>query len=372
MHTVARVYQYAVSAASDSLYGLVAFQSTPVIIEWTSATVEIDQSSVSETRVDVNTYVTISFHCRWSVNQSVITSGSVYLNGSSYSINSTGWVSFTTLSASVTQRSWVVTSVDVNGIVNFTYSAQPVSVIWDRILVESAGATETSVTVSTSTTIYFVLRYEYDLSLVTDGTVSIGNYSATYSTANQRWEASVSQATTGQVSFTVTDVSGNTNDITVINHDANPVDVEWVESAPDFLSLLLENPILLIGVAGAAIGVPTVVILMRRPKGPKAPKQPRKMKVPKRKKEEVEPISKEAIDLESLRRELPSYDIETLKAVKVDLDRMAEKYDKIYAGIPQKLAKSKEAKRIGNLLQQIHDIRLELESELDRRWVDSL
>ena len=51
---------------------------------------------------------------------------------------------------------------------------------------------------------------------------------------------------------------------------------------------------------------------------------------------------------------------------------LREKYDKIYAGIPQKLAKSKEAQRIGNLLQQIHDIRLELESELDRRWVDSL
>jgi hypothetical protein len=81
-------------------------------------------------------------------------------------------------------------------------------------------------------------------------------------------------------------------------------------------------------------------------------------------------VPKVTVNFDEIRQNLPSYSTEALKGVLTDLDRMAERYSAVYAEIPRELTGSDEAKRIGDLVQQINELRLRVRAEIDRRWTE--
>jgi len=63
--------------------------------------------------------------------------------------------------------------------------------------------------------VYFVVRYEYDSALVTDGYVLINGSSSYYNASASRWEYLATSQTVGRFGFQVSAVYGNTYGITV-------------------------------------------------------------------------------------------------------------------------------------------------------------
>ena len=98
---------------------------------------------------------------------------------------------------------------DENSVTN-----QTVNVIVERILIESGGA-PSPVHAGDDALIYYVLKYETDLSLVSDGNVLLNGTSMTYNTG--RWELNVTSQTLGNYSYRITAVSGNMYGIVTLN-----------------------------------------------------------------------------------------------------------------------------------------------------------
>jgi hypothetical protein len=85
----------------------------------TDMDVVIDDSAVSDTRSDTGSTQSVSFHASWE-NDPVITEITIYVNGTGYTTNSTGWASFSFTSSSVGKQTWTVTGVNCSGITDYT------------------------------------------------------------------------------------------------------------------------------------------------------------------------------------------------------------------------------------------------------------
>jgi len=142
--------------------------------------IEIDQISETVLRVDISTNVTITFHSRFNNNQSSVTSGTLYINATDYSINSTGWTSITVSFATVTRRIYTVTGVNVSGETDYQQIPPNPQITWDRMEVFDNGVSDNRANVGSVVIYWWKLRYDYDNVVfgITYGSVSIGGSSA--------------------------------------------------------------------------------------------------------------------------------------------------------------------------------------------------
>ena len=95
--------------------------------------VEIDNLYVRDERVDLNTFQTIGLHAIWANNGSDINSGLLYINGTEFITNETGWVIFTDYSSIVQKKTWSVSAVNCNGITKYLQNILNPTIIWDRL-----------------------------------------------------------------------------------------------------------------------------------------------------------------------------------------------------------------------------------------------
>jgi hypothetical protein len=187
---------------------------------------------VSKSRLNVGDYAVVWVKLRYSYDAVVFdgAKGSVSVGGVSASWDATNsrWYINETRSSvcKVDYASPSSFTDNTYGLTAISGSAVQ-SVIWDRILVQSSGVVDGRVNVGDSDTVYFVLKYEYDLALVSDGSVLVNGSAATYSAVNMRWELNVSQSTVCSNCYYVSAVSGNLYGITVINHQASYPQVIW-------------------------------------------------------------------------------------------------------------------------------------------------
>jgi hypothetical protein len=210
-------YLYTTENASESTYGLTTFSSNTVTVVWTTQSVEIDQISTSDTRLDTGIASSSYYHSRWSGNLSDCISGIIYVNSTGFSINSTGWATVTFTFGTVGIRDLYVTGVNVSGITSYSQLPSDPQIIWDKALVQSGGIGSTYSHVGDSIQVYYVVKYEYDLSLITDGNVLLNGSAMTYNPLNVRWERTVSSAVLGNQSWIITAINSNAYGITVIN-----------------------------------------------------------------------------------------------------------------------------------------------------------
>ncbi|MEM3385857.1 MAG: M6 family metalloprotease domain-containing protein [Nitrososphaeria archaeon] len=99
---------------------------------YVGAHVVVDKSWVSRPRTDVGLVEKVGFHVIWS-NGSQINGGILYVNGTAYSINASGWVCFEAQSQLVSKLSWRVTGVNVNGITVYRQTVSNPSIVWDMV-----------------------------------------------------------------------------------------------------------------------------------------------------------------------------------------------------------------------------------------------
>jgi hypothetical protein len=109
-----------------------------VITYWYSLdrqTAVVDQTFTSAEKCGVNEAQTVGFHFKWEHNSSNVADARVYVNGTEYVTNRTGWVSFSVAYDTVGERSWAVTDVQHSKASGYTIAVENPSIIWDRITV---------------------------------------------------------------------------------------------------------------------------------------------------------------------------------------------------------------------------------------------
>jgi hypothetical protein len=225
-------FTYNSVSGTEGVYGL-----TTVNMNGQSATVvwdrlEVYGFGVSKSRLNVGDYSAVWVKLRYSYDAVVFdnTKGSVSIGGVSASwdaTNSRWYINETRSSVGKVDYSTPSSFTDNTYGLTAISGSTVQSVIWDSVLVESSGAVDGRVNVGGSDTVYFVLKYEYDLALVSDGSVLVNGSAATYSALNMRWELNVSQSTVCSKCYYVSAVSGNLYGITVINHQASYPQVIW-------------------------------------------------------------------------------------------------------------------------------------------------
>jgi len=215
----------------DNTYGLTAITGTTELTIIFDG-LEVYAFGVSDGRVNVGESVVVWVKIRYAYDGVELdgSKGSVSIGGisASWSSQNSRWeisvsqpnvchVDYATPSA-VTDSQYGLTAISGSTVQR---------VVWDRVLVSQSGVTDGRVNVGDNSTVYFVLRYEYDNALITDGVVYVNGSAAYYSPQNGRWELVVQQSSVCRKAYYVSAVSGNAYGITAINHQAPCPIVVW-------------------------------------------------------------------------------------------------------------------------------------------------
>ena len=208
----------------------------------------IDQTHISDGRVDVGTTQTVSFHGYWMENSSDVTSGTFYVNEVAYTVNSTGWASFEVFRGDVGQLNWTVTGVQCGDVTSFSQNAADPAIIWDRVAVYGGGASPERVGPLVNSTVWFKARYSYDSTAVDGdaGQISVNGTEMIWSASNSRWELNVSRREAGNVTYVVTNVSEVVYGLSGYTDSAGLVTVYFTGEWNAFLS---------VDVAGSSAGL---------------------------------------------------------------------------------------------------------------------
>jgi len=183
----------------------------------------IDQTFVNAARANVGSVQTIGFHAKWANDSSDVNGGSLYINGTEYVTNTTGWLTFDVGSSLVENGKWFVTGVNCSGVTMYTQIAQVPSVIWDQIKIVDGGV-EDSVSLGETTTVWFKALYAYDNEVFsgTTGTLYVNGSGMLWSAPNNRWEYNYNATTLGSQLFLISGVKDYLYNLTAINDTAGP------------------------------------------------------------------------------------------------------------------------------------------------------
>lgn len=171
---------------------------------------------VTDSHCDVGSTQTIYFHGIWTYNGSPIKDGTIFINGTEYVANSSGWINFNHTSTNLTAVSWVVTAVNCSGVTRYFQMAPIANVVWDSIIVFDGGVTPSFVDVGEWVTIWFKAAYEYNNENFY-GLLFVNGSATSYSDTNKRWEHRYRATTLGTITFEVTSASDKKYGLKTIN-----------------------------------------------------------------------------------------------------------------------------------------------------------
>ena len=196
----------------------------------------IDQTYISDSRVDVGTNQTLGFHGYWLENSSDVTEGVFYVNNISYPVNSSGWVNIETYQSEVGEQTWTVTGVLCGDMTSFSQETADPALIWDRVEIYESGATVERAGPQVKSTIWFKARFAYDDIPLEGGSGQLhaNRTTLTWSQTSSRWEMNVSRRVPGNATFLVSEVDEEIYGLTAFTDIAGPVTVyftgEWSAS----------------------------------------------------------------------------------------------------------------------------------------------
>ncbi|MFQ5999747.1 MAG: PKD domain-containing protein, partial [Candidatus Bathyarchaeia archaeon] len=174
----------------------------------------IDQAVVSDARVDVGSEQTVAFHAKWSLSGSDVTKGTIYVNGTDYPLNATGWISFKAINDTVGKRVWTVTGVLCDDITTYEQAVDDPYIIWDKVNV-TLSAVDDEVEAGSTASITKTGIYLYDGEDF-DGTITLND--------------TETKSTVGTFYYTTQTVSGDTYGIT--EFESNTVAIMFVDTTP--------------------------------------------------------------------------------------------------------------------------------------------
>jgi hypothetical protein len=187
---------------------------------------------VDDDRRDINTQGEIRFRLRSECDGTPVTTGSVYINGTlaSWDSSNSWWKTTYTLNT-VGKRNFIVTSATWGSVtaLNPGVATNATSIIWDRLVVSYKSVDDDRRDVNTQGKVMFRLRSEYDNSPVQSGSVTVNGTSATWDSANGYWYIPYTSSTVGKKNFIVSTVNWGIYGITALNPGvaSNSTSIIW-------------------------------------------------------------------------------------------------------------------------------------------------
>ncbi|MCW4021860.1 MAG: hypothetical protein NWF02_01700 [Candidatus Bathyarchaeota archaeon] len=96
----------------------------------------VDQTFVSSQECEIGETVFVGFHVSWENDASDVNGARVYVNGTEYVTNSSGWTGFNAFYATAGKRTWTVTDLIHSTASGYKIAADNPSVIWDSIVID--------------------------------------------------------------------------------------------------------------------------------------------------------------------------------------------------------------------------------------------
>ena len=207
---------YNVIFASETTYGIYAWNVTTSVqqVIWDALVISI--SDPIDQRIDVNTNATgITVTAVYAFDGTPF-DGLFSLNSSVFSYATPQRQAYTV--SSVSGDSYGITAILSNDV---TYC------IWDRVLVVSISADEAFHNLNDAVSLSVILHYEYDDVPVTTGTFSIAGHPLTH-VASGEWQASITETDYNSIDFDdLTACDASLHGISTYNMNSNSVTVYW-------------------------------------------------------------------------------------------------------------------------------------------------
>jgi hypothetical protein len=261
------------STCDATLHGISEYNmdGNTVTVYWDR--LEFYSVTVDDGRINIGASTDIQWSVRLEDAGISITTGVVAQMTGDIALTVSAGVYAASVSESVVGSvTYSILSASLGEIGQFSQSASDATVVWDQVTVTSITATPLSLDAGDTTEIRVTLAYEFDSTAVTSGVVNLDDGGASvpmsYNSAGGYWSVSVTKSVSGNYTFTVDSVSGNTHGITSLDTDGLSIEVEWV-GAPGFT---MDPMTLMIIGGGAAIGVlGLAVVASRRRRGGAVP-----------------------------------------------------------------------------------------------------
>lgn len=129
----------------------------------------IDQIFTSDDKGDVNEAQSVGFHVSWEHDGTDVVDASVYVNGTAYITNSTGWVSFDVTYDTVGKYVWIVTDFEHPEATSYKTTVENPVIAWDKVVVN----VEVDSTSLGSSKVRVKITYSYDRGSVTGATTTV-------------------------------------------------------------------------------------------------------------------------------------------------------------------------------------------------------
>ena len=90
--------------------------------------------SLREEKCSINEVQTVGFHVSWEHDSTDVIDARVYVNGTEYITNGTGWMSFSIAYDSVGKRSWDITDLQHQEATSYRMTAESPYIVWDEVV----------------------------------------------------------------------------------------------------------------------------------------------------------------------------------------------------------------------------------------------
>ena len=189
----------------------------------------IDQYFVTDERADIGSLQSVKFHTAWMSNGSDLAEAKVTVNGTEYTTNQTGWITFETTFDKVGRLIWKVTDIKYENLNLFANPSGFPSIIWDRIKINEQKTFEQIIQSGSQQIIWLTAEYEYDSTPFDDskGKIFLNYKPMTWSTENQRWEQTITSNQTGLEQYKATSVNDHQGFKLKTINQAAKINITW-------------------------------------------------------------------------------------------------------------------------------------------------